>query len=208
VLDDQGEPKQMVEIDRPAVTIGRGDCDIAFKDDPYLSPRHAEFVMRDGALFVRDLGSSNRTWVFLEEPYPLQDEDVFLIGSQLIQFRRAMPHGDGGVPEDGTRRIGSVTPGTDLGMLTQLRADGSKRDSYHLVAQRTIVIGRDTGDWTFPYDQTMSGRHAEVRTAEGGFVIEDLGSRNGVALAARGERLLRQGTRVLVGDQLLRVERV
>jgi pSer/pThr/pTyr-binding forkhead associated (FHA) protein len=78
----------------------------------------------------------------------------------------------------------------------------------HLAGKRVVVIGRDTGDWLFPYDQTMSGRHAELRASDGAFVIEDLGSRNGVAVAARGERLLRPGTRVLAGDQVMRVEKV
>jgi pSer/pThr/pTyr-binding forkhead associated (FHA) protein len=208
VLDEAGEPKQVVEIDRQAMTIGRADCDIAFPGDDYLSPKHAEFSLRDGALYVRDLGSQNRTWIFLDEAYALQDEDVLLIGSQLLQFRRTASHGDPGSSEDGTRRIGSLTPHQDLAMFAQLRADGTVRDIFHLAGKRNAVIGRETGDWTFPHDQTMSGRHAEVRVSEGSFVIEDLGSRNGVAVAARGERLLRPGTRLLAGDQVMRVEKV
>jgi predicted component of type VI protein secretion system len=70
------------------------------------------------------------------------------------------------------------------------------------------VLGRETGDWLFPYDQTMSSRHAEVRSEDGEFFIHDLGSRNGVALSVRGERPLSVGQRVLLGDQLLRVESV
>ena len=208
VLDEKGEPKHAVEIDRQVMTIGRAACDIAFPSDEYLSPRHAEITVRDGGIYVRDLGSTNRTWVFLEEPYPVQDDDVFLIGSQLLQFRRAAGHGDGGTAEDGTRRIGSLAPPTEVAFLAQVRADGSIRDIFHLGANDATVIGRDTGDCTFPYDQTMSGRHAELRAESGAFVIEDLGSRNGIAVAARGERLLRPGMRILVGDQLLRVEQV
>ena len=67
-------------------------------------------------------------------------------------------------------------------------------------------MGREQGDWIFPYDQTMSGRHAEVRSEDSEFVAHDLGSRNGVAIAVRGERSLRKGQRVLLGDQILRVE--
>jgi len=37
-------------------------------------------------------------------------------------------------------------------------------------------------------------------------VIRDLASRNGIAVAVRGERQLEAGQRVLVGDQVLRVE--
>lgn len=208
VLDEAGEPKQVVDVDRQTMVIGRGDCDIAFPGDEYLSPKHAELVMKDDALYVRDLGSANRTWVFLDEPYALQDEDVLLIGSQIFQFRRAGSHGDPGTDDSGTRRIGSLTPSPDVALFAQLRADGTARDMLYLTGKRVITIGRDSGDWLFPYDQTMSGRHAEVRASEGTLVIEDLGSRNGVAVAARGDRLLRPGTRILAGDQVLRVEKV
>ena len=91
-------------------------------------------------------------------------------------------------------------------MLQQLRSDGSTRDSFHLSPGRTVAIGRDLGDWVFPYDQTMSGRHAEIRSEDMEFVIADAGSRNGVAIAVRGERTLKKGNRLLMGDQILRVE--
>ncbi|MBK5189733.1 MAG: FHA domain-containing protein, partial [Gemmatimonadaceae bacterium] len=136
------------------------------------------------------------------------DTDVLLIGSQILEFQRlgspASPRADA----DGTRRVGSLTPTPDIARLSQLRADGSVRDSQYLAQGRTITIGRDAGDWTFPYDQTMSGRHADLRESDGQFIIHDLGSRNGVGIAVRGERALRLGQRVLLGDQVLRVESV
>ena len=95
-----------------------------------------------------------------------------------------------------------------MAALQQLRADGSVRDVLHLSPGRHVVLGREAGDWVFPYDQTMSGRHAEVRSEDSEFVVDDLGSRNGVAIAVRGERALRKGQRVLLGDQILRVETV
>jgi pSer/pThr/pTyr-binding forkhead associated (FHA) protein len=208
VLDETGQPKRSVELDRPAMTIGRAGCDIAFPEDAYLSPRHAEITLRDGTVRVRDLGSLNRTWVFLEEPHRLHDDDVLLIGSQLLRFHRAAGHTDGDTAEDGTRRLGSLAPAADAARLMQLRGDGTTRDIFHLGANGATIIGRDTGDWLFPYDQTMSGRHAELRAEGGAFVIKDLGSRNGVAVAARGELPLRPGMRILVGDQVLRVEQV
>ncbi len=52
----------------------------------------------------------------------------------------------------------------------------------------------------------MSGAHAEIRSEDADFVILDSGSRNGVAIAVRGDVALQQGSRLLVGDQMLRVE--
>jgi pSer/pThr/pTyr-binding forkhead associated (FHA) protein len=208
VLDEQGEPKRTIGMSEPELTVGRGACDLVFEDDQYLSPIHARLVLREGTLFVRDLGSCNRTWVFIDGPYSLADTDVLLIGSQILEFQRlgtpAAPRADA----DGTRRVGSLTPTPDIARLSQLRADGSVRDSQYLAQGRTITIGRDAGDWTFPYDQTMSGRHADLRELDGAFIIHDLGSRNGVGVAVRGERALKVGQRVLLGDQVLRVESV
>lgn len=206
VLDELGAVKQMVVLTRGETIVGRGACDLSFADDPFLSPLHAQFVSRDGALFVRDLGSHNRTWVFIDTPFTLGDDEVLLVGSQVCRVRRvgspAAPASEG----DGTRHMGSATPGSDVALIAQLRGDGSLRDVHYLAAGAAITLGRDTGTWTFPYDQTMSARHAEIRDEDGRLVIRDLGSRNGIALAVRGEHRLAVGQRVLVGDQVLRVE--
>jgi predicted component of type VI protein secretion system len=207
VLDDKGDVKQTVPITRTEMSVGRGQCDIAFPDDVFLSPLHAQFAMRDGALVIRDLGSSNRTWVFIDTPYTLGDDEMLLVGSQVFRVRRVgSPPASLSHEADGTCHIGSLTPGPDVALVAQLRGDRSVRDVHYLAAGRVMVLGRDTGDWTFPYDQTMSARHAELKDEDGSLVIRDLGSRNGIALAVRGERQLRPGQRLLVGDQVLRVE--
>jgi hypothetical protein len=38
--------------------------------------------------------------------------------------------------------------------------------------------------------------------------VHDANSRNGVAMSVRGEKVLSKGQRILVGDQMLRVESV
>jgi hypothetical protein len=54
----------------------------------------------------------------------------------------------------------------------------------------------------------MSGKHAEVRSEDLEFIVLDDGSRNGIAVAVRGEKALKAGQRFLIGDQTLRVESV
>lgn len=76
----------------------------------------------------------------------------------------------------------------------------------HLSPGRDVYLGRERGDWVFPYDQTMSAQHALVRSEDADFVVVDQSSRNGVALAARGAMPLTDGSRLLVGDNLLLVE--
>ena len=208
LLDEAGEVEKSFTLDRGEATFGRSEGDIRFPEDVFLSPVHAQISMRDGLLLVRDLGSRNGTWVFTDGPYRLQDGDTILIGSQLIRFRRLGYPGPHPPEADQTRRLGSFTPSADIAVLAQLRADGSARDTMHLSPARSVKIGRDQGDWVFPYDQTMSGKHAEVRSEDLEFIVLDDGSRNGIAVAVRGEKPVKPGQRFLIGDQTLRVESV
>jgi pSer/pThr/pTyr-binding forkhead associated (FHA) protein len=206
LLSESGDVKQTYQLDRGEATFGRNDGDYRFPDDVYLSPVHAQLSMRDGQLFVRDLGSRNGTWLFIDAPYRLQDGDTMLVGSQLIRFRRLGYPGPHPPEADQTRRLGSFTPSADIAVLAQLRADGSARDTMHLSPGRNIKLGRDHGDWVFPYDQTMSGKHAEVRSEDLEFIALDDGSRNGIAIAVRGEKPVKAGQRILMGDLTMRVE--
>ena len=206
LLDDAGAAAQRFERAGPDTTIGRQDGDIRFPDDVFLSPLHAKISWEQDTLVVRDLGSRNGTWVFLETPHRLLDGDLLLIGSQVIRFRRLGYPGPHPPDADATRRMGSLIPSADIASLTQLRSDGSVRDVIQLSPGRDVLIGREQGDWIFPYDPSMSARHAVVRSEDADFVVVDTDSRNGIALAARGDMPLRHQSRVLVGDKLLRIE--
>ena len=189
-----------------ATTIGRSEGDIRFPEDQFLSPLHAKLSWEESGLVVRDLGSRNGTWVFLEAPYRLTDGDLILIGSQVLRFRRLGYPGPHSADADATKRLGSMVPSADIASLTQLRTDGSSRDVIQLSPGRDIHIGRERGDWIFPYDPSMSAQHATVRSEDADFVLVDDHSRNGIAIAARGAMALRHGSRLMVGDKLLRVE--
>ncbi len=206
LLAEGGVELQRFERKQTSTSIGRMDGDITFQDDPFLSPLHAKLSWEEGRLEVRDLGSRNGTWVFLEAPHRLLDGDQFLIGSQVIRFRRLGYPGPHAHDADSTKRMGSLAPSADIASLTQLRSDGSSRDNIQLSPGRDVHIGREHGDWIFPYDPSMSAQHATVRSEDADFVLLDDHSRNGVAIAARGAMVLRQGSRIMVGDKVLRIE--
>ncbi len=206
LLAEAGVETQRFERKHTSTSIGRMDGDITFPDDPYMSPLHAKLSWEEGQLEVRDLGSRNGTWVFLEAPHRLADGDQFLIGSQVIRFRRLGYPGPHAPDADATKRMGSLVPSADIASLTQLRSDGSSRDMIQLSPGRDVHLGRERGDWIFPYDPSMSAQHATVRSEDADFVLLDDHSRNGVAIAARGAMVLQHGSRIMVGDKVLRVE--
>jgi len=204
-IDETGTELGVHQVTGIRTSIGRDGADLEFPDDAFLSPKHAELLIRGRQLFIRDLGSRNGTWHFVERAR-LLDGDLILVGSQIIRYRRLGYPGPNPPEADQTRRLGSLTPSADIASLTQLRSDGSERDVVHLSPGRNITIGRDQGDWLFSYDPSMSGLHAQIRSEDADFSIVDAGSRNGVALAARGEVELPAGSRFLVGDKMFRVD--
>ena len=206
LLDRTGQVAQRFALHNAVTTLGRSGAEINFPDDDYLSPLHAQFLYVDGILTVRDLGSKNGTWIYLDEPHKLSDGDLLLLGSQILRFRRLGYPGPRPPEQDQTRRLGSLTPAADIANVAQVRADGSPRDILTLSPGRAIRIGREQGDWQFPYDSSLSALHAVIRSEDADFVIADAGSRNGIAIAVRGERRVPPNGRLLAGDQMLRAE--
>jgi pSer/pThr/pTyr-binding forkhead associated (FHA) protein len=72
----------------PAITIGRGGCAVNLGDDPRLSQSHAEIVVEpDGTARLRDLGSSNGTYVKIP-PHgerELRDGDCVRMGHEVLR---------------------------------------------------------------------------------------------------------------------------
>jgi pSer/pThr/pTyr-binding forkhead associated (FHA) protein len=206
LLADDGDVVREIPLENEELVVGRTTGDVQFDDDDAVSPEHAVLTWRDNTLHVRDLGSSNGSWLYILAPHTLTDGDVLLIGSQVIRFRKLS---SGFLIDDAElRQAGSRTPTRDDAMLEQLRADGSVRDVLYLSPGRSILIGRDHGDWAFPYDPTMSARHAEIRSfpEHDRYVVRDLGSRNGIGVLVRGERVVNAGERLLFGRKMLRVD--
>jgi hypothetical protein len=72
----------------PSVTIGRAGCAVNLGDDPYLSQAHAELVLEpDGAAKLRDLGSSNGTYVRVppHAERELHDGDGLRMGREVLR---------------------------------------------------------------------------------------------------------------------------
>ncbi len=74
---------------RGEVTIGRGGgCALALPDDTFASNLHARAFVRDGRLFVEDLGSTNGTMVNnarIETPTRLRKGDRLVVGQTLLE---------------------------------------------------------------------------------------------------------------------------
>jgi pSer/pThr/pTyr-binding forkhead associated (FHA) protein len=186
---------------------GRLEGAILFPEDPLLSPRHANFIYKDGKLIVRDEGSANGVFVRIIKPQTVSSGATFLVGEQLLRVD-ACPPETVPVPDDeGTYFYGSPKRPSRLA-LTQLLAGGHEGMVFR-ARNDSLSIGREGNDVNFPDDPFISGRHATVTALDGEgtrFQIADLSSKNGTFLRVSGEAALYHGDYVFLGQQLLRVE--
>ena len=69
-----------------SVTLGRERGEINFPDDGYVSGLHARVTLRDGRVFLADLGSSNGTFVKVNGERGVGHESFVLLGQQLFRL--------------------------------------------------------------------------------------------------------------------------
>jgi pSer/pThr/pTyr-binding forkhead associated (FHA) protein len=181
---------------------GRGDCPIAFPDDPFLSPTHANFRYANGTLVVRDEGSLNGVFVRITGKADIVPGATLLVGEQVLRIALAPAFED--TPDaEGTYFSASMARPARLEIHQFLR--GGTTGWVYRVGE-LATVGREGNDINFPDDPFISGRHAELRLDGGVLSVTDLGSRNGTFIRVSGEKVLRHGDYVFLGQQLLRVE--
>jgi pSer/pThr/pTyr-binding forkhead associated (FHA) protein len=67
------------------VVLGRERGDILFSDDGYVSGTHAKISIRQDGFYLSDLGSSNGTFIKINEPRLISSGTFVLLGQQLFR---------------------------------------------------------------------------------------------------------------------------
>jgi hypothetical protein len=84
----EGTTREVYYLCRDETVIGREAGDIVFTGDPFMSRRHAAFTRdsRDGSFTLRDLGSSNGTYLAIRNEHELRAGDHVRIGQHLFRL--------------------------------------------------------------------------------------------------------------------------
>jgi hypothetical protein len=129
VLDRK--PVQVYELDQPIIRIGRGETSDVLIDNVSVSRRHAELREEGGAWLLRDLGSSNGTFLNgqrVTAELPLRPGDEISFGKFSLLFERVL--GDPlGV------EAGAVAAAAETGVTLHLRPEEVER-LHRAAAQR------------------------------------------------------------------------
>lgn len=187
-------------------SIGSGSTDLSYPRDTLLAPSHASIAIREAKVVLRDFGSPNGTFVKQRQEGQISPGDIFLLGKTLFRFTSQGQD----LPSASTGTVVLSGPpifqkGPSGSKLEQIQLNGDVVKEFSL-DKPEVTIGRVSGDLVFGSDPYMSSSHARIVAQHGGFLLQDLKSRNGIYRRIRGEMELTDGDEFFAGEQLFRVE--
>lgn len=167
------------------VSIGRDSntCDIAI-NHPGLSRIHASVKVRNGKLFIKDLGSTNGIYINGEKIVPEKSIEVHPNDQVALAPDYSVVLTLSGAANGGT----AATSGTQNSLRDLLRN------------KNEVILGRSQSADVVLNDNSVSRKHARIYTANGNFFVEDLGSTNGTFV--NGKRI-RKKTQLQAADTVL-----
>jgi pSer/pThr/pTyr-binding forkhead associated (FHA) protein len=179
IMDDGDDDGEWVRLRKDKLVIGRTQGDVRIPHETMMSGQHAEIsrqaVGQGFRWYLIDLQSTNGTFVRAARTI-LTNGTEFMMGSGLFRFDAGQAAGVPGTnnPEDVAAAI--------LPSLVQVTAQGLGR-RFPLSTADTW-IGRDSARCSVALeDPLLNARHARLcRDAQGQWVLENAGSRNGVWL--------------------------
>ncbi|NPC83647.1 FHA domain-containing protein, partial [Pyxidicoccus fallax] len=186
--------------------VGRQRGAILFPDDVFVSPLHATFLVKEGALFVRDESSASGVFVAVAGTEALTPRTLFSAGQRLFRFtgRLESPPPVAGRPfiYGAPVPLGQAVYGVEEVLV------GGRAGRAVVTAAPLLTIGQAHCDLSFPGDEGLAGRHCELSPTPTGALLRDLSGGLGtyVRLASGVERPLRPGDRVRLGQHVLQVE--
>ncbi|MCA9649666.1 MAG: FHA domain-containing protein [Myxococcales bacterium] len=127
----------------PHLLIGRDEQSVNLvTPDPSVSRRHCEVFLQHGSAFIRDLGSSNGTWV---DGTPVSTQPVALRpGQQIFVGHVPLLVEWAGGPQQGATVMGAL-PAELLALMNQRKAQAAVQYSTPSAAPATLQAGPTQG---------------------------------------------------------------
>jgi len=85
-LGPEGEILRAFLLTKPEMVVGRTQGDITLPEDPFVSSKHCALVLEQGAVRIKDLGSTNGCYVRIRGKVAVEDGDCILFGRHVARF--------------------------------------------------------------------------------------------------------------------------
>lgn len=196
---------QRFKLGANGAQIGRNRGAILFPDDPFVSPVHATLSVREGKLYVRDEESTSGVFVSITGTETIPPGATFCAGLRLFRYVGAVePH-----PPWNRRDVvvyGAPLPNNQTHYAVEELLLGGRPGRCLITPGPVLTIGQGRCDFAYPNDEGLAPRHCELAPLPTGVMIRDLSGGLGTFVRVRGDRALKPGDRIRIGQQTLQVE--
>jgi len=170
------------------VTIGRGDANIIVLSSARISRNHARIEWQGDGFAVRDMSSSNGTFVNGSRveylPIALRNGDLILLERIPMRFEEITPTR---TPQDinSLPTVPKIPLAKAVNKPRLVVTDGPEAGREIILDEEQLIIGRDGSIATWKIrlkDTTVSRPHAMLEKHMEGYSLTDLGSANGTTI--------------------------
>ncbi len=196
---------QRFRLGSTGAQIGRSRGVILFPEDPFVSPLHASLSVRDGKLFVRDEGSTSGVYASIAGQETIGPGGTFCTGLRLFRYVGPIEPAPPWNRSD-VLVYGAPVPNNVVHYAIEEVLLGDRAGRCIITPGPVLTIGQGRCDFSFSNDEGLAPRHCEVAPLPTGAMIRDLSGGLGTFVRVQGERAVKTGDRLRVGQQTLQVE--
>jgi len=185
--------------------VGRSRGAILFADDPFISPLHATFLIRDNnTLLVKDESSASGVFVAIPGQENIAPNTYFSAGHRLFRFTGPLTAPP---PTPGAPGVyGAPVPSGHIIFGVEEVLVGGRPGRVVITGGSLLTIGQSLCDLSFPKDADLATRHCELSPTNLGATLRDLSGGLGTYVRISGERVVNFGDRIRIGEHVLQVE--
>ncbi len=196
---------QRFRLSATGAQIGRSRGAILFPDDPFVSPLHATVSVRDGKLYIRDEASTSGVYVSITNTETVPMGGTFCTGLRLFRFVGAIEPAAPWNKSD-VLVYGATVPNGQVHYAVEEVLLGDRGGRCLLSPGPVLTVGQGRCDFSYPNDEGLAPRHCEISPLPDGAMIRDLSGGLGTYVRVSGERPIKTGDRLRIGQQTLQVE--
>jgi pSer/pThr/pTyr-binding forkhead associated (FHA) protein len=196
---------QRFKLAAAGAQIGRGRGAILFPEDPFVSTLHATLLVKEGKLFIRDETSTSGVLVSISGTETVLPGASFATGLRLFRYIGAIE------PQPVWNKMdvlvyGAPLPNNQVHYAIEEVMLGDRPGRCVITPGPVLTIGQGRCEFSYPNDEGLAPRHCEVAPLPTGAMIRDLSGGLCTFVKIQGERALKAGDRVRIGQQTLQVE--
>ena len=185
--------------------IGRLRGQLLFADDPFVSPVHASLWLHNQQIYIRDEGSLSGVYASIQNQETIVAQQKFCVGIRLFRYLGQLPNTPPYIP--GRLVIhGTPVPIDQANYAIEEILVGDRPGRTFVSAGPSIFIGSTKCDLSYSLDEGMAPCHCELLPMPQTATLRDLSNGLGTYVRIAGDRLLRPGDRLRIGQQILQLE--